>query len=100
MFILSFPFQEPAVKILTRNGSLNTWPVILKPLLSHDTWEITPDEVTIYEETPLGKGFYGEVHKGVLNGRRHRIGSKKGSRGPRYSLANTVAIKRLKSEFE
>ena len=66
--------------------------------LSRDAWEVLPDELNVFEDFPLGKGCYGEVYKGILMGRRHRFGSKRGVRSPRYSLTNTVAVKRLQGE--
>ena len=55
-------------------------------------------DLTIHEHEPLGKGCYGEVYKGTITGRRQRSGSRKGPRSPRFSLTNTVAVKRLQSK--
>ncbi len=88
--------------ILSRTSSLKRWPGILQPLQSTfylDAWEVAPEDITIYEDSVLGKGFFGEVHKGQLSGRTQKRSSIRGMRAPRFSLASVVAIKRLQSKL-
>jgi len=65
------------------------------PFLS-DEWEIPRDELKIFDKEPLGKGCFGEVHKGLLAGQSTRRPPLGRSQASRFSLACTVAVKKLK----
>lgn len=100
LFCFSLQYEESdLVQFTTGHGSISHWPISSLFLsLPQDPWEIMPDDITIYDDMPLGKGCYGEVYKGVLKGQRQRAGSRKGSRQPRVSLTSIVAVKKLHSE--
>lgn len=71
---------------------------VLVPILS-DEWEIPRDELKVFDKEPLGKGCFGEVHKGILAGQTTTKRSVFGTtRSSRFSLACTVAVKKLKSK--
>ena len=70
---------------------------VLVPILS-DEWEIPRDELKIFDKEPLGKGCFGEVHKGLLAGQTTRKSVLGATRSTRFSLACTVAVKKLKSK--
>lgn len=96
--------MKDGIILLNRSGgSIGPWPdhpfKSIQAALSLDPWEMQQGELSINEDVPLGKGCYGEVFKGTLTGRRQRFGSRRGARAPRYSLTNTVAIKRLQSTY-
>ena len=63
-------------------------------------WEISSDELEVYESQPLGKGQFGEVFKGLLRGQpaRKRSSIRGRNKSPKYSMTHTVAIKKLKSK--
>ena len=85
--------------VINRHNTIGSWPsrrIHSQP--SFDPWEVAMGDLTIHEHEPLGKGCYGEVYKGTITGRRQRSGSRKGPRSPRFSLTNTVAVKRLQSK--
>lgn len=101
-FLFSLQYEESEMIHFTTagRGSISHWPIAnLFLALPQDPWEITADDLTIYEDMPLGRGCYGEVYKGVLKGRKQRAGSRKGRNQPRLSLTSIVAVKRLPSEI-
>lgn len=71
--------------------------LVLVPILS-DEWEIPRDELKVFDKEPLGKGCFGEVHKGLLAGQTTRKSVLGTTRSSRFSLACTVAVKKLKSK--
>ena len=94
--------QDSDVIILPRTGSFKRWPALLKPLqstFSLDAWEVALEDITIFENSVLGRGHFGEVNKGQLSGRGYKRGSIRGIRVPRFSLNCIVAIKRLQSKL-
>jgi len=70
---------------------------VLVPILS-DEWEIPRDELKVFDKEPLGKGCFGEVHKGILAGQTTKRSVLGTTRSSRFSLACTVAVKKLKSK--
>lgn len=70
---------------------------VLAPILS-DEWEIPRDKLKVFDKEPLGKGCFGEVHKGLLAGQTTRRSVLGTTRSSRFSLACTVAVKKLKSK--
>lgn len=70
---------------------------VLVPILS-DEWEIPRDELKVFDKEPLGKGCFGEVHKGILAGQTTKKSVLGTTQSSRFSLACTVAVKKLKSK--
>ena len=63
-------------------------------------WEISFDELDVYESQPLGKGQFGEVFRGLLRGQlaRKRSSVRGKNKSPKYSMTHIVAVKKLKSK--
>ena len=64
----------------------------LASTLTFDEWEVPRSEVTVMENEPLGKGYFGEVFKGEV------AGFLRASTSSLHSpMRASVAVKRLKS---
>ena len=66
----------------------------LASALTFDEWEVPRCEITIMENEPLGKGFFGEVFRGEVTGILRRSTS-----SLLTPMSASVAVKRLKSKF-
>jgi len=84
-------FKRPAQHRSSTHSLVSNLLFTMTPALpSTDHWEIPSGSLKIFYSQPLGKGAFGEVYKGHISSHVVKMG------GPRFSLACTVAVKKLK----